>query len=160
MTSQTSAPLCCLKFDPTPWDGKTFTWENKKFIHDTVLALFYMPLNFGSIMTKLHNQVEKAGALCPDGLCLSDHVSMWNVHVYLAVDKEIPNAQNVTLSGNYLSRVYEGDFKKISTWTKDFEVYAKEKGYNVKKLYMWYTTCPKCAKEYGKNYVVIMGQLG
>ncbi len=23
--------------------------------------------------------------------------------------------------------------------------------------YMWYTTCPKCAKKYGKNHVVILG---
>jgi hypothetical protein len=84
---------------------------------------------------------------------------MWNTHVYLAVDKEIPNAHNVTLSGNYFSKVYEGDFKDTGKWTKDFEMYTKEKGHNMKKMYMWYTTCPKCAKKYGKNYVVIVGQL-
>ncbi|MEI6577635.1 MAG: EFR1 family ferrodoxin [Bacteroidota bacterium] len=26
-------------------------------------------------------------------------------------------------------------------------------------LVMWYTTCPKCAKKYGKNYVVLMAQV-
>jgi hypothetical protein len=25
---------------------------------------------------------------------------------------------------------------------------------------MWYTTCPKCAQKYGKNYVVIIAQVG
>jgi hypothetical protein len=25
-------------------------------------------------------------------------------------------------------------------------------------MYMWYTTCPKCAKVYGKNYVVILAK--
>jgi hypothetical protein len=29
----------------------------------------------------------------------------------------------------------------------------------MKKEYMWYTTCPKCAKKYGKNYVVVVGQV-
>jgi len=29
----------------------------------------------------------------------------------------------------------------------------------VKKQYMWYTTCPKCAQKWGKNYVVIVGQI-
>ncbi|MCK7469725.1 MAG: 60S ribosomal export protein NMD3 [Desulfomicrobium escambiense] len=24
---------------------------------------------------------------------------------------------------------------------------------------MWYTTCPKCAKKYGKNYVAIVGAI-
>ncbi len=159
MSTLTTDKVCCPKFDPTLWDGKTFTWENKRFIRDKVFTLFYMPLNFGAVMTKLNNQVEKAGATFLDGLCLSDHASMWNMHVYLAVDKEIPNAHNVTLSGNYLSKVYEGDFKDTGTWTKEFEKYAKEKGHDVKKMYMWYTTCPKCAKKYGKNYVVIVGQV-
>ena len=27
------------------------------------------------------------------------------------------------------------------------------------KGYMWYTTCPKCAKKYGKNYVVILSEV-
>jgi hypothetical protein len=28
----------------------------------------------------------------------------------------------------------------------------------LKKWYMWYTTCPKCAKKYGKNYVAILAE--
>jgi len=24
----------------------------------------------------------------------------------------------------------------------------------IEKMYMWYTTCPECAKKYGKNYIV------
>jgi hypothetical protein len=36
---------------------------------------------------------------------------------------------------------------------------AKSKGLNITKEYMWYTTCPKCAKKYGKNYVVIVGKI-
>ncbi|HZH72463.1 MAG TPA: hydrolase [Mariniphaga sp.] len=24
---------------------------------------------------------------------------------------------------------------------------------------MWYTTCPKCAKKYGRNFVVIVGKV-
>ena len=43
--------------------------------------------------------------------------------------------------------------------SKDFEEYAKSKGVFISKWYMWYTTCPKCAKKYGKNYVVILVQV-
>ena len=42
---------------------------------------------------------------------------------------------------------------------QDFENYAKDKGYAIKKWYMWYTACPKCAKIYGKNYTVIIGEI-
>ena len=37
-------PKCCHKFDPIPWDDKSFEWANKKFIKDkgfyTVLHAF------------------------------------------------------------------------------------------------------------------------
>ncbi|MGE5758418.1 MAG: hydrolase [Sideroxydans sp.] len=29
----------------------------------------------------------------------------------------------------------------------------------MRKLYFYYTTCPKCAKKYGKNYVVILAEV-
>ncbi len=41
---------CCPKCDPAPWDGKVLEWDNKKFIKDTVITIFYMPVNFGSVI--------------------------------------------------------------------------------------------------------------
>ena len=90
---------------------------------------------------------------------LSDHTSKWNMDIYVAVNKEIPNAENVTLSGKYLFKVYEGPFSDTKKWCEDFEKYAKGKKLKMGKGYMWYTTCPKCAKKYGKNYVVIVGEV-
>jgi hypothetical protein len=95
----------------------------------------------------------------PDWLCLSDHTSKWNMDLYLAVDKEIAEAENISLSGQYLSKVYEGNYNETGKWMKDFESFVKNKGYEMGKLYMWYTTCPKCAKKYGKNYVVFITML-
>ncbi len=150
---------CCPPFDPALWDNKFFEWNNKKFIKDKVFTLFYMPLNFGSAMVRLNKKVEAAGAKIPDWLCLSDHTSKWNMDLYLAVDKEIPNAENTTLSGKFFSKVYEGNFKETGKWCKDFDSYVKSKNMQMQKMYMWYTTCPKCAKKYGKNYVVIVAQI-
>ena len=151
---------CCPKFDPAPWDGKVIDWQNKKFIKDKVFTLFYMPINFGSVITKLNKKVESAGAKVPDWLCICDHTSKWNMDLYLAVDKDITGVESTTLSGKFFSKVYEGDFKDTGKWCKDFESYAKNKGYDISKWYMWYTTCPKCAKKYGKNYTVIIGKIG
>ncbi|MCX6121705.1 MAG: hypothetical protein NTX44_08810 [Ignavibacteriales bacterium] len=156
MRNETNEPECCPKFDPAPWDGKTFEWNNKLFIKDKVFTLFYMPINFGKVMIRLNEKVDKAGATMPDWLCLSDHTSKWNMDVYLAVDKEVPGAENASLTGKFLSKVYEGAFKETGKWCKDFEIYAAGKCVKIKKWYMWYTTCPKCAKKYGKNYVVVV----
>jgi hypothetical protein len=159
MNDQVKNPECCPEFDPAPWDGKQFTWDNKKFIKDKVFTFFYMPLNFGSVMKRMNQIVEKSGAQMPDWLCLSEHTSKWNMDIYLAVDKEVDNARNTTLSGNFLSKVYEGDFKETGKWCKDFESFSKSKGVEIKKMYLWYTTCPKCAKKYGNNYVAIVGEV-
>jgi hypothetical protein len=150
---------CCPKFNPKPWDGKVHEWKNKKFIKDKVFTLFFMPINFGSVIKRLNEKVENANAKMPDWLCLSDHTSKFNMDIYLAVDKKIPNAENVTLSGKFLSKVYEGPFGGTDKWCKDFEEYAKRKKLDIKKWYMWYTTCPKCAKKYGKNNVVIIAKV-
>jgi hypothetical protein len=154
METQNHEPVCCPEFDPNPWDNKVIEWDNKKFIRDKVFTLFFMPVNFGSAMKRLNQKVEKAGAAMPDCLCLSDHTSKWNMDIYLAVDREIPDADNATLSGKYFSKVYEGPYRDTGKWTEDYKKEAKSRGFEIRKWYMWYTTCPKCAKKYGKNYVV------
>ncbi|NWJ52879.1 MAG: hypothetical protein HXX14_18660 [Bacteroidetes bacterium] len=158
-TQSETNPTCCPVFDPIPWDDKVFEWENKKFIKASVCTLFYMPLNFGRIMKKIDKKMKEVGAETPDWVCLSDHTSKWNMDLYLAVDKDIPNIENTTLSGKFYSKVYEGLFKDTGKWTKDFENILSSKGLSKKRSFMWYTTCPKCAKKYGKNYIVIVSQI-
>ena len=151
--------VCCPRFDPAPWNDVTVEWKNKMFIKTRVFTLFYIPVNFGSVMRRIHPAVVNAGAAVPDWLCLSEHTSKWNMDVYLAVDREIPGQENTRISGSFYCRAYEGPFSDTGKWCDDFAAAAKSKGYEIKKWLMWYTTCPKCAKKYGKNYVVIVGQI-
>lgn len=104
-------------------------------------------------------KVEKAGAQTPDYIYLSDHTSKRNMDLYVAVDKELPDAENITISGNFFGKVYEGDFKNTNKWCKDFDAYTTSNHMKIEKQYMRYTTCPKCAKKYGKNYVAILGKI-
>jgi len=151
--------ICCPKFDPDPWDEKIMQWENRKFVKDRVCTLFYMPLNFSRVMKRFGKNLAAAGAEMPDSLCLSDQTSKWNMDLYLAVDKEIPGTENVTISGKFYCKVYEGPFGETGKWCSEFKNVLKTKGFESVKTYMWYTTCPKCAKKYGKNYVVMLGQI-
>ncbi len=150
---------CCPKFDPTPWDGKVLEWKDKRFIRDRMRTFFYMPLNFAGVIRRMNERVEKAGASILDRLCLMDHTSKWNLEVFLAVDQEIQGAENVTLSGSFLSKVYEGPYENTGKWMEDFHAYATQQGLEIKKWYVWYTTCPNCAKKYGKNYVAIVAEV-
>ena len=159
MNTQTKEFDCCPPFDPTPWDDKQFQWDRKRFVKDRVFTLFYCPVNFGKKITRLIQLVEASEGQMTDWMCLSDHTSMWNMDIYAAVDKEIYMASNVELSGSYYSRVYEGNFHESKKWCADFKQQLKAKGLEMEKMYMWYTTCPKCAKKYGKNYVVIVAKV-
>src|SRR4030042_4089429 len=99
---------CCPKFDPAPWDGKLFEWNNKRFVKDKVFSVFHMPITFGKVITRMNEKIRNADATVSDWICLSDHTSKWNMDLYLAVDKEIPDIENTTLSGKFLSKVYKG----------------------------------------------------
>lgn len=151
--------VCCPPFDPKAWDDKLLVWDRKLFIRDKVNTFYYMPLNFGKVMRRMNQKVEAAFADMPNWLCLSDHKDKWSMDVYLEVDKDVPDAKNVYLNGTYYCKVYEGPFKNTGKWEEDFNKVIKSKGLISNKLYMWYTTCPKCAKKYGKNYTVFIANV-
>ncbi len=54
--------------------------------------------------------------------------------------------------------VFEGPYSRAGKWAGEMAALLKEQGRPLKKLYFWYTTCPKCAKVYGKNYVVLVAE--
>ncbi|AEV28154.1 hypothetical protein SpiGrapes_0294 [Sphaerochaeta pleomorpha str. Grapes] len=149
--------VCCPPFDPKPWERTIVTFDHQKFVQVKVRTLNFMPLNFGSVMKKAQAQINAAGAMVVDNIALSNHVSKWMMEVLIAVDKDVAGMQMSTLTGKFLSNVYEGPFKDTGIWCKNFEQFAKEESFTFSTWYMWYTTCPKCAKKYGKNYVVILG---
>jgi hypothetical protein len=155
----TNDPICCTKFDPNPWDNVTFEWKDKLFVKGSVYTFFYLPLNFGSVIKKMDKIIRTAGANWTEGICLSDHTSEWNQDLYIAVDKDVPGLEKKVFTGKFYSKVYEGPYKNSGKWASDFEMLVSEIGTCKTKTYVWYTTCPKCAKKYGKNYVVMIAQL-
>jgi len=90
---------------------------------------------------------------------LSDENSLWGSDVYIAVTKEVPQAEMTKISGTFLTKVFEGPYKNAGKWVKEMKAYGNAKGREIKKMYFFYTTCPKCAKVYGKNYVVILAEV-
>jgi hypothetical protein len=84
---------------------------------------------------------------------------MWGADIYIDVAKNVPGAQMATLFGKFLTKVFEGQYQDAGKWAVAMKKYVDDKGKKLKKLYFSYTTCPKCAKAYGKNYVVLFAQI-
>jgi hypothetical protein len=151
---------CCPKFEPGPWEAREFRWENKLFVKDKVRCLWHVPLGFGRVMSRVMERIGAADALTPEPpLSLSDHTSKWNMDLYVEVTKEVAAAEMARLSGTYLSKVFEGPFKETGKWCGQMADWVHRRGKTIQKLFMYYTTCPKCARHYGKNYVVILAKV-
>ena len=158
MSTQLSTE-CCPKFEPDGWDDKLVTWEKKQFLQDRVRSFLHVPLNFGAVMKRSMATIEAAGARADEVVVLSDENSLWGADVYVAISKDIPGARTTTLSGTFLAKVFEGPYRNMRNWATEMTFLVKSRGKTAQKLYFFYTTCPKCAKKYGKNYVVILARL-
>lgn len=151
---------CCPEFDPKAWEGQLFQFDNKLFMKVTTHSFLHMPLNMNSVMKKAMQGVNAAGARESDEyIMLSDEVSPWKCDHYVSVDKKVPGAEMVRLSGIYLAKVFEGSFKNMGLWHEQLIEYVRSRGAKLVKIYFSYTTCPRCARVYGKNYVVGFAQI-
>ncbi len=155
--------ICCPVFEPALWDGKTTVFEEKLFVKQVTPQLFHFPLpgSIGRMMTRTWAALEAAQARPADGefLWLSCDPSPWKCEHYLAATREVPGLENVKLSGTFLTKVFDGPFNHVPRWIKAMDAYLAEQGKTAKKYYFYYTTCPKCAKKYGHNYVVVFAEV-
>ncbi len=156
----TVAPTgCCPIFDPETFHEKEIIWKEKPFVKERVHSLFHIPLDMRHKVTKAMRLIEEAHAVPAQGLMLSDELSPWKSDLYIDVTGPVAGADVVTISGTFLTRVYEGPFRDAPKWATDMRTYCTAKGREPRKIYFGYTTCPRCAKAYGKNYVVVFAEV-
>ncbi|OGI46756.1 hypothetical protein A2121_00055 [Candidatus Nomurabacteria bacterium GWB1_40_6] len=120
---------CCELIKPELWQEKEVVWDNKMFVKDHITSIFHIPLNFSGKVVKNMKLIKEAGA------------------------------EMASLSGTFLTKVFEGPYQNAGKWATEMKEYVKSKGKELQKIYFFYTACPKCAKAYGKNYVVLLAQV-
>lgn len=154
---------CCPRFDPGPWDGKTHDWRDKPFIVESIPQFLHMPFPpmFARTVSRMWKQAREAGATPQpeDFLLMAYDPSPWKAELYLAVTKAVSGARNVTLSGTFFTRVFDGPCNAAPKWLKDMDKEITNRGKTATKYYFYFTTCPKCAKTYGHNYAVALAQV-
>ena len=143
---------CCPKFVPSGWDNQVFDLSDKKFVRITSRSFFYIPLNMGAMMKKSWDAITKDGAGSKDEyLMLSHDLSPWKCEHFLLVAKSVPGQEMARLKGKFRTKVFEGSYSEAPNWIKAMD--SKD------KVYLYYTTCPKCSKVYGQNYVVAFAKV-
>lgn len=150
---------CCAPVDPARWDGRTLHWEERPFVRDRIRSFFHVPLNFGAVAARCHAAVEAVEGYPEEPFWLSDEVSKWRSDFYLSVDRPVLGAETVTLSGTFLTRVFEGPYRDAGRWIRAMREHVESQGYRPVKILFFYATCPRCAKHFGKNQVVLFAQV-
>jgi len=160
MNMDRSETGCCPRFDPTAWDGAEFEFHDRLFVRATTVNFLHVPLNIGAVIKRTWQKIEAAGAAHQDDfLMLSTDPSPWRGEHFFAVAKDVPETEMVHLSGRYLTKVFEGPYRDAGKWARETLQYVETQHRQLRKLYFFYTTCPKCAKHFGKNYVVAFAEV-
>jgi hypothetical protein len=155
MNMDTAETNCCPKFNQHPWENKEIILDNKLFLKAKTKSFLHIPLNMGGVFKNVCDDLVKFDASPKEHyFALSHDPSSWCAEHLFAVDKEVPGHEHIRLSGKFLTKVFEGPFKNMRTWHKELEEYVSSKDRTLKKIYFFYTTCPKCAKHWNKNYVI------
>ncbi len=151
----TNTTGCCPKFNPEGWDRQELHFKDKPFVRATTKSAMHIPLNMGSVFTRVQTHIDDAGASDNDNMIvLSRDLSAWKAEHLFSISKPVGNEETVHLSGNFITKVFEGPYREAGNWFEEMKDLAKSKGSTSEEIYFFYTTCPKCAKAYGKNYII------
>lgn len=151
---------CCPRFKPEGWDEQELHFKDKPFVKATTRSLFHVPINMGSVFSKTFKEIEKIGASnVHQFIVLTNDVSPWKSEHYFSVTREVPGQKMSYLTGDYRTKVFEGPYKDAPKWYQQMQEMIKQQGKEPGEIYFFYTTCPNCAKYYGKNYVVGVAEM-
>jgi len=142
------------------WDGQELHFSDKLFVKATTRSILHIPLNMSSVFPRTFAAIEAAQAGNADNFIVMSHdPSAWKGEHFFSVDRDVPGQEMVRLTGNYLTRVFEGPYKDVRKWENEMAAIVASRGRALKRTYYFYTTCPKCAKQYGSNYVVAVAEV-
>ena len=156
---------CCPRFDPSSVDEtKEIELKQKPFVKESTYCFFGIPFNFGGAVTRCFDKLRAVDAIPAEDtglLVLADHSSPFLADIYVASKSDkVPNATMHHISGKFLTKVFEGPYKECCTFDAQMKKLVKDKtGQEPLKMYTYYTSCPRCAKHYGANYMVLYAQV-
>jgi hypothetical protein len=164
MNNQSANDECCPKFNSERWDEKTFNWENKPFIKESLQTFFHIPFPpmVGRKITRMYKMSGEAKMMPADKgdiLVLFTDPSPFKSEIYLSVNGDISGAENVKISGAFMSKVFDGSYNAVPKFMKQMDEYLAGKNKKAKKYYIHYAYCPKCAKKYGSNYMIFFAEV-
>jgi hypothetical protein len=164
MNNQSISNECCPKFNSEKWDEKTFIWENKPFIKESLPTFFHIPFPpmIGGKITRMYKMSEESEMTPADKgdiLVLFTDPTPFKTEIYLSANGDVSGANNVKISGTFMGKVFDGSYSAIPKFMKQMDEYLAGGNKKAKKYYVHYAYCPKCAKKYGHNHMILFAEI-
>lgn len=158
--SSVNTTNCCPKFNPEGWDGQELHFEDKSFVRAETHSVLYIPTDMSKVFSRVQTRLSRDTEGFPDQfIVLSRSVAPFTEEHLFSSDTPVEGEEMVTLSGDFLTKVFEGPYSKMGEWMGEMEEAVRAKGAEPSDIYFFYTTCPKCAEAYGQNYVIGVGRI-
>ena len=146
---------CCAKFNPEGWDDQKLRFRDKPFVLARTKSVMHIPVNMGRVFARVLDKIGGEKAEFPeDFIVLSRDTSAWESEHLFSTDRQIESEEQMTLSGDFVTKVFEGPYRDAKQWCQQMEDQVRALGSEPTDIFFFYTTCPNCAKAYGQNYVV------
>lgn len=108
---------------------------------------------------KLAEEAKMVQADKENTLILFRDPSAFRSEIYLSVAGAVPQANNANITGTFIAKVFAGAYNDIPKFIKEMEIYLAGQGKQAKDYYVHYAYCPKCAKKYGDNYMILFARI-
>lgn len=155
--------ICCPLFETEKWNNVQHAWNAKPFLVETVPEIFHIPLpgTYPKAIQRMWKRAHDAG-VAPgpnDFLLLAHDPTAFKSELYMSVTGEVPGGRNEKFTGTFYSKVFEGRYSDIRRFIHQMQESLDAKKMIARKHYIYFPYCPKCARKYGHNYIVILSEL-
>jgi len=122
---------CCPKFNIQKRDEKTHHRDKKMFIKESMRTFFHIPRP-ATISKKISNawkEIQAQNAYSgknEDYLILFHDPSAFKSDIFLTTDKKVEGFENVEISGDFESKVFEGPYQDAPKFMKQMEKHLQK----------------------------------
>jgi Bacterial hydrolase len=152
----------CPQISDSEWHQKTFSWEGRTFFRKEVNFFFRTPLGIEEKTREAAEEIEKRGYLLDEPSIILIESGVFKGAVLIGImppGEESPDV--VTFDSRPLiSVVVRSDEPRVMPGIKSLRKYVASLHHQLKVVFIWYTSCPKCLEEEKKYTTVFMGRTG
>lgn len=145
-------PYCPTGCCPEGSDGRHLHFEGKPFVRATTRGIMRIPSDMWSVFARVQTHVEDAAAQEPEGYrVFSRDISSSEGEHLFAVTAPVVNEEMTTLSGDFITCVFEGPYRNAKNGVHDTETAEIADGHQAKRIFTFYTSYPKFARLFGES---------